>query len=215
MKKGFSIILGIFLPISIFFICINFFAFNKKYYETKYLQYNIPSCTDLEINELMKLTNELFDYFRGHKDEEYLRIYFNERELAHIKDVKLLFNKGFLIRDISITIFLTSFTYLYLVDFNVLIKTLNYSICSSFLAMGILYLLLYLDFNKYFTYFHLALFSNDLWLLDPSTDIMIRIFPEEFFISIARNIVLLFIAFMSIILITINSLKVRTKNKIE
>ncbi|WP_416197805.1 MAG: Integral membrane protein TIGR01906 [Sporanaerobacter sp.] len=214
MKKGYSALLGIFLPISILFICISLLAFNEKYYESKYLQYNIPNSTGLEINELMKLTNELFDYFKGHKGEKYLKRYFNERELAHISDVKLLFDKGFLIRDISMTLFLISFTYLYLIDFNILMKTLNYSICSSFLAMGILYLLLHLDFNKYFTYFHLALFNNDLWLLDPSTDIMIRIFPEEFFINIVKDIGLSFLIFMSIILISINSLKVRMKNKI-
>jgi uncharacterized membrane protein len=40
-------------------------------------------------------------------------------------------------------------------------------------------------------------FNNDLWLLDPATDVMINMFPEEFFYDMAIGIVwraLLFIA---------------------
>ena len=31
--------------------------------------------------------------------------------------------------------------------------------------------------------FHLVSFSNDLWLLDPSRDMLIRMFPEGFFMD--------------------------------
>ncbi len=36
------------------------------------------------------------------------------------------------------------------------------------------------DFNWLFTQFHLLSFSNDFWLLDPSTDYLIMLFPEGF-----------------------------------
>lgn len=41
-----------------------------------------------------------------------------------------------------------------------------------------------LDFNSAFTAMHHLLFSNDLWLMDPRTDLMIRMLPERFFVSI-------------------------------
>jgi integral membrane protein (TIGR01906 family) len=36
------------------------------------------------------------------------------------------------------------------------------------------------DFGGFWTQFHLLSFSNDLWLLDPSKDYLIMMFPEGF-----------------------------------
>jgi integral membrane protein (TIGR01906 family) len=40
-------------------------------------------------------------------------------------------------------------------------------------------------FERLFILFHQLLFTNDLWLMDPAVDTMIRLFPGEFFQSIA------------------------------
>ena len=37
------------------------------------------------------------------------------------------------------------------------------------------------DFNKYFVIFHHIFFNNNLWILDPAEDYMIRMLPEGFF----------------------------------
>lgn len=55
------------------------------------------------------------------------------------------------------------------------------------------------DFNRYFTYFHLIFFNNDLWLLNPNTDLLIQMLPEEFFISIFIRIILFFLLNLAII----------------
>lgn len=44
------------------------------------------------------------------------------------------------------------------------------------------------DFSKYFVVFHKIFFSNDLWILDPSTDMLINIVPEPFFMDTALRI---------------------------
>lgn len=44
------------------------------------------------------------------------------------------------------------------------------------------------DFPSLFTAFHRLLFSNDLWLLDPATDLLIRICPESMFVWMAALI---------------------------
>jgi len=41
------------------------------------------------------------------------------------------------------------------------------------------------DFDGLFTAFHRIAFTNDGWLLDPSKDLLIRLMPVEFFISLA------------------------------
>ncbi len=41
------------------------------------------------------------------------------------------------------------------------------------------------DFNAVFLGFHRLLFRNDLWQLNPATDLMIRMLPEKFFAAVA------------------------------
>lgn len=48
------------------------------------------------------------------------------------------------------------------------------------------------DFTKYFVIFHHIFFNNDLWLLDPATDLLINIVPEPFFVDTASYIALVF-----------------------
>ncbi len=40
-----------------------------------------------------------------------------------------------------------------------------------------------LDFDALWTRFHQIAFRNDLWLLDPSTDYLIMLFPEPFWFA--------------------------------
>ena len=45
-----------------------------------------------------------------------------------------------------------------------------------------------IDFDSLFVLFHKVAFQNDLWLLDPRTDLLIRLMPIEFFVSYAAII---------------------------
>lgn len=48
------------------------------------------------------------------------------------------------------------------------------------------------DFTKYFIVFHKIFFNNDLWVLDPRTDMLINIVPEGFFFDTAARIAMVF-----------------------
>lgn len=45
-----------------------------------------------------------------------------------------------------------------------------------------------IDFDAAFTFFHHLLFTNDLWLLDPATDLLIRICPQSMFAEMGLRI---------------------------
>ena len=47
-----------------------------------------------------------------------------------------------------------------------------------------------LDFNSAFNFFHRILFTNDLWLLNPATDLLIRICPSSMFANMGLRIAL-------------------------
>ena len=52
-------------------------------------------------------------------------------------------------------------------------------VVAGLLIIGVIWAVL--DFDRVFTLFHEIAFTNDLWLLDPRTDLLIRLMPTEFF----------------------------------
>ena len=63
--------------------------------------------------------------------------------------------------------------------------------CTLLVILGIVTAIIVLaciDFNSLFVLFHKVAFTNDLWLLNPQTDLLIRLMPIEFFISYAAII---------------------------
>ena len=58
--------------------------------------------------------------------------------------------------------------------------------------VALLALIISTNFTKYFIIFHHIFFDNDLWILDPSTDMLINIVPEGFFMDTAGRIALTF-----------------------
>ena len=73
--------------------------------------------------------------------------------------------------------------------------------------------LFFSDFNKYFTLFHEVFFSNDLWLLDPSTDLLIRMLPEGFFFDMVARIGIIFLVLMFATVIISIAVLARHSNK--
>ena len=58
---------------------------------------------------------------------------------------------------------------------------------TTFLVIAAALVILYMTsgFDRLFILFHELLFTNELWLMDPRTDAMIRMFPSQFFMRIA------------------------------
>ena len=75
-------------------------------------------------------------------------------------------------------------------------RVLPPSLCMGtglfFGLITVLGLIISTDFTKYFILFHHIFFTNDLWILDPATDMLINIVPEGFFMDTAARIALLF-----------------------
>jgi len=212
MKKVtiFMILLSISLPIILLLTSVEIATFDIDFFEEKYVEYNIMKVTGIEKDNLMEVTEELLSYLKGTRKD--LIIFtevngkteqvFEEREILHMEDVKELFQKGYLLR--RILLFLSGISIIFIVIYQKknLGKTLIISAIYPIILLIILATLMYVDFYKYFTYFHEIFFTNDLWLLNPKTDILIQMLPLEFFNSIAYKIVLLFIMGLLIILVT-------------
>ena len=59
---------------------------------------------------------------------------------------------------------------------------------ALFAAVGIVVLLASRDFTAVFVKFHEIFFTNDLWLLNPQTDILIRMMPQLLFERAAKDV---------------------------
>ena len=158
-------------------------------YKYGFEKYNVSQTTGLAEAELEKAATGLIRYFNS--DEESISlsvikdgrpfVLFNEREVVHLRDVKGLIR----------------------FDYWVLLGTLIYALVytgvslwrkgrrqlargavwgsgltlAMMLALGLGTLL---NFDQIFRQFHLLSFTNELWMLDPTKDYLIMLFPRGF-----------------------------------
>lgn len=201
MKKIMRLIIILLLPLALLLTTVEMITFDVDYFDRKYEEYDISKKTGIDSGDLTDITEKFLGYLND--DTDNLNIIksingteqevFGEREVLHMVDVKTLFLNGRNIRNMSFVIVLLSLIYLFIKDKESIGNTLILSSATSISIIGLLSLLMYLDFNKYFIYFHEIFFSNDLWLLNPDTDVLIQMLPIEFFYSIATKIAGVFI----------------------
>ena len=174
------------------------------YYEKEYSKYHVLESVSMEMDDLLDVTHEMMAYLRGNREDLHVttviggesREFFNEREIAHMEDVRALFLKGLLVRRIMavLAVSLILFMALRRKKDTIYILARSFQAVSAVLAAIALALgvLISTDFTKYFTIFHQIFFDNDLWILDPATDLLINIVPEPFFVDTALYIGLIF-----------------------
>ena len=200
LKRIALIILIIFLPLFFLLQSTELNTFNRNLYLKSYEKHDAMEITGRTMEELDGITQTILQYLRKGLDEEVLRPFFNEREVNHMKDVKFLFKYGFIFKNISLALSLLVIVIVIISkEYRYFAKGLFYGIFAWWGLFILLFLLATMDFTKYFTYFHLIFFDNDLWLLNPRTDLLIQMLPEQFFIGIFRRIILLFVSILATI----------------
>jgi len=180
------------------------------YFEKEYTKYNVTQAVSMTMEDLLDVTGEMMSYLRGKRDNLHVettmegveREFFNAREIAHMEDVRGLFLGALSIRSGCLMVMALCLIVLLLLktDFK---RTFPRAVCAGtgifFFLSAATALIISTDFTRYFIMFHHIFFKNNLWMLDPSTDMLINIVPEGFF----RDTVFLigFIYLFSILLI--------------
>ncbi len=209
-KKLGYIILGILLSIILLLTSIEIVAFNLTHYRKSFDKYNIIEATSMDMENLEHTIDDLLKYLKDDREELDTRAVikgeerevFGNREKFHMVDVKELFMKGRLIRNISIPLIIIISFFIIRNDKywkKALSKTLLYTAICNIVILATLLILMAIDFYKYFTYFHLIFFTNDLWLLNPNTDVLIQMVPEAFFYDTAVKIIIYFVGSLIIL----------------
>ena len=185
----------------LFMLCIPLFlltgfiaiALNSQWlYEHSFNTYGVEQTTGIEKAELEKAATQIIRYFNS--SEEYLSVtvikdgadfaLFNQKEVAHMKDVKALVRLDYYV------LLGTGLFVLLFISLNIFYRRREFYrplasaiFGGSSITLGLILILGIIavaDFNTFFTAFHLLSFANDFWLLDPNTDYLIMLFPGGF-----------------------------------
>ena len=177
------------------------------YYEAEYTKYHVlDDLPEMTMDDLLTVTDEMMAFLRGKRADLHVyttiggetREFFNEREIAHMEVVQRLFIGGLWLRRFgllvtaSYALLIVSLRKRYPAQRALLMKHVFASLCAGmavfFAAALLITAVISTNFSKYFIVFHHIFFDNDLWILNPATDLLINIVPEPFFMDTAVRI---------------------------
>lgn len=182
------------------------------YYEREYEKYDVLSDLDMEMDDVMYVTEEMMAYLRGERAELSVQTFvegeeqdfFNEQDRFHMEEVQGLFLGGLTLRRGAMVVFVLSAAVLSMTKGKrIRILCRGYRIVLLLMAVILtgLGIWVFLDFNQVFTVFHKIFFDNDLWIFDPATDYMIRMLPEGLFYDFVIRIGSFFVGGLLILLL--------------
>lgn len=206
----------ILLVSSIEAVCYYIPGFFEYEYEKHDVLSQLPEMSMSEKDGLMAVTNHMMKYLRGDKDAEELQIvvkmggeergFFTERELMHMEDVKELFVGAQRLRTAAAFIIIVLLFVIWMAEpdsgsdrvkkadlfrYDICVGLLRGSLAFLIAAAG-LGIIVATNFSEAFITFHHIFFDNDLWILDPSVDMLVNIVPEGFFFDTASLILIIF-----------------------
>lgn len=181
-------------------------AFDPDFYWDMYYQQHTPERVGMSQDDLTRVTGEMLDYLNNEPGASFADIkaviggternVFNDREVTHMEDVKRLYAAVRFARGIAIV---TAAACIILLMIWAGPKSFR-QLCAAylivggalFLLAGGIWLITRNNFTEFWDRFHMLFFTNDLWILNPQTDLLIRMVPEAFFSALVRRIGFMF-----------------------
>jgi integral membrane protein (TIGR01906 family) len=167
-----------------------------KLYEYGIDKYQINRVTNIDKPELIKVHRHLIGYYNSKVDSAQVTVtksgwgfnIFSEKELVHLKDVKGLVQLDYIVQIATLVLIFVCGLVLLL-----WLKEGWYTLVKGFLWGGVttiglmIFLAIWavLGFEQLFILFHRLSFTNEFWILDPSKDYLLMLFPEGFFYDTA------------------------------
>lgn len=215
MRKGWaitvSIIFSILLAVHLLISVVMFVGLNPVIYKNAQIADEVAEYAGISQATLDKATIGLIDYMEDDRedlvilsDEQEGHELFNAKEKSHMVDVKNLFTLARKVNTAIFIILLIILVFYLSTDKEGMKKYfMKFSAITLALIFGvwlIVAILAIIDFTAFWTVFHKILFTNDLWLLNPTTDLLIRMMPQRFFVRIVIHIIVRFLALYSLVI---------------
>ncbi len=183
-----------------------------NYYRELYEKYDVEKDLNMEMEDIMDVTTEMMLYLRGERPDLNVetkvdgktQMFFNEREIYHMEDVRDMFVINMNLRNIGILVVGGLMFFMIMMKYDWKLqhtKIFQYTTIGFVLVIGVLGALFALNFQKSFEVFHLIFFEGDTWLFDPTTSLMINMLPQGLFYDFTMRTVAIFAAIMGLLLI--------------
>jgi integral membrane protein (TIGR01906 family) len=188
------------LPVLLVTSAVRWTALDTGFYLQEFAKYRVGSVTGLSVEQLRAVADAFAQYFQSPPGTLDIVVdlpsgrqpLLNSREIHHMEDVQLLLHRVFqLWTGACILLALAMIAVVVPHPSTAAPWALTGLVLGGLLTVGIIAtigLVSMIDFNALFWHFHLVSFTNDLWLLDPSRDRLIQLFPVGFFFDSAMRI---------------------------
>ncbi|MCL1882833.1 MAG: TIGR01906 family membrane protein [Defluviitaleaceae bacterium] len=183
-------------------------TFFMPFFNWSYTRAETAEELGMEFEDLMHVTSELLDYMRGRRDtlhgitaevngrdarasRYYGQDFFSETEIRHMIDVRDLYVLLFRVRNVAFFLLILLLLGMELRKMQPLFLLAR---CSREVLVGFFGLMLLsagiiaIDFERSWDVFHYIFFRGDAanyWRLTPFVDLMINMFPLQFFLNIS------------------------------
>jgi len=167
-----------------------------RLYEYGFDKYNVSQTTALNSTQLSAIAQRLIGFFNSRVATPQMNVtnvygeefaLFHDYELVHLDDVKRLFRLNSLVQEVVlvyIAIYILLFFLMMKRRWQDLARGIMWGCVLTLALVGGLGLASLFFFEEMFVQFHLVVFPNLYWLLDPSKDYLIMLFPEGFWMDV-------------------------------
>lgn len=191
------LLLALMMPLVVLLSSTLHFAFDDGFFLESFEEDQTAELLGLDASGMENVVGSLTGYMSGRLDSMDVQVpvhgeltrFYNDRELAHMVDVRNLIALGINVR--GVLLFLSLLLLVLLKRFWGMAYFWRGLLASALGACGlagVLGILAANDFSGAFYKFHEIFFTNELWLLDPDTDRLIQMLPETFFYAITARI---------------------------
>ncbi|MGE5618741.1 MAG: TIGR01906 family membrane protein [Sphingomonadaceae bacterium] len=191
------------MPILFCTISLRWLVSDTGWYRSNFAKYGVSERTRISPEELGRSAEEISRYLLLNRDDIDLQVkvgneirpLFNQRELTHMLDVQKLLGGFYTLQTVA-----AGYSLLYLAASRLWTREgylrsqgsklrwgggLTLGLFGAFGALSAF------NFDELFLQFHLISFDNDLWMLDPTRDNLIMMFPQGFWYDSAIRLALM------------------------
>jgi integral membrane protein (TIGR01906 family) len=201
------------LPVALVTTNIRFMANEPRVYRYAIDNFDAVATTGLPRAELIRAGAEIRAYFNNSQEALLIEVMdngrevslFNARETHHMRDVKARFQAMNKVQELSVAYVLTYVVLVVLWAREVSPRALAVQVAAScalcLAVLGAIGAVGMAGFEGAWEDFHRLIFSNDFWLLNPSQDRLIQMFPPAFWESIVFLVGILVVAQAALLLL--------------
>ncbi|MBI2919422.1 MAG: TIGR01906 family membrane protein [Chloroflexi bacterium] len=213
------------LPVFLMMLTGSLMVNQPRLYYYGFDHFDISQETGIAPEALRQVARDMITYFND--SETYFtprvviggqeRPLFTEREIVHMVDVKALVHKVYWVAGLSL-VYLAGYAALHLAlrrrrsEVRALLRLALYGGLLTLAILAVLGLWSLVGFGGLFYLFHILSFSNPFWQLDPRQHMLIRLFPEGFFMQ-ATLFIAAATAFEALAIAVLSGRLVRGKRK--